>query len=71
MKIANAKFQNNDSAILMRRAEHFVLNKLVFNSTQICATFTPITKILQQHQVWQSTWQVSIETGFLTWHATT
>jgi len=26
MKIANAKFQNTDSVILMRRGEHFVLN---------------------------------------------
>jgi len=32
MKRANAKFQNNDSAILMRRAEHSVLNKLVFTA---------------------------------------
>lgn len=59
MKTADTKFHNNHSATVMRHAEHSVLNKLVFNSTQIHATFTPITKILQQHQVWQSTWQVS------------
>ena len=39
----------------------FVLHKLVFNSTQISATFTHFTKILQQHQVWQTTQQVSAE----------